>query len=489
MNPNEGTQNPQQGPPRDGNRYRGKPRYQRGGSQGRKPRAPQPQNHGPQSQNHGPRPPRSDPPPPRQASQDNYRPQRDYRPPNQGRPRPISGRQPSRDPGYQSILNITNLFLIAILTGLIIFLIRILPVFGIFIFSFILAFLLYPSVDWLAKRRIPRVGAILIIYIIIGGALFAFLAMVVPTLVTQINNLIQQLPQLATNLQTQMTPKMQALRDILDKQGIRSEDIQAFMNKVVPGIQAWALGLGKRLAMGVQGAVGGIVASFSVPIIVFYLLMDAPKIRDSLMALAPKRTAREAEMLLSNIALMLNHYLRGQLKLCFIIFAFSTIGLLILGVPHALLLGLLAGITEIIPIVGPIIACIPATLIGMANPWDYGIVGIWMPNIWWVKGLVVVLFYLLMQWFENNLIVPRVMGKGLNVHPLTVMFALLAGGFLGGIAGMLMALPIAACLKVVFETYYTPFINRIEELISRNPAQVEATHQPQADSAPPDFGE
>jgi predicted PurR-regulated permease PerM len=393
---------------------------------------------------------------------------------NTGSRRPGRGYGSIGEPGSQSILNITNLFLIAILTGLIIFLVRILPVFGIFILSFIIAFLLYPWVDWLAKRRIPRVWAILIIYIIIGGLLFAFFATVVPTLVSQTNTLIQQLPEIATRLQSQMTPRMQALRDFLDKQGVKSDDIQNFLNEVVPSIQSWALGLGKRLALGVQGAVGGIVASFTIPIIVFYLLLDAPKIRDSLMALAPKRTAKEAENLLGRVAEMLNHYLRGQLKLCFIIFSFATIGLLILGVPHAFLLGILAGMTEIVPIAGPIIAFIPASLVGMTNRWDYGLVGPWLPDIWWVKGLIVAVFYLLMQWSENNLIVPRVMGKGLNVHPLTVMFALLCGGFLGGIAGMLIALPIAACLKVVFEIYYTPFINRIEELVSRSTVPVEA---------------
>ena len=384
---------------------------------------------------------------------------------------------PISDSGYQSILNITNLAIIAILIGLIIFIVKIISVFGIFIFSFLIAFLLYPMVDWLSDRRIPRIWAILIVYVFLGALILAVSAAVIPYVTSQAYILAQQLPTFAQDMQEQMTPFIENLQKYLHDKGISPEAMQSYVNQTIPTIQQWAVNIGNRLLIGLQGAVGGIVALFSVPIIVFYLLLDASKIRKSLMGLVPKRTASEVQFLLNRLSDMLNHYIRGQLRLSFIIFTFCTTGLLLLGVPHALLLGIVAGMTEVVPIIGPILAFLPACIISLFVPWDYGIggflslQGVTIMDIGWVRGLIVALFYMVMQWCENNLIVPRVMGKNLNLHPLTVMFSLLAGGFLAGIFGMLLALPIAACLKVVFEIYYAPFIERVEELVRHRPAQ------------------
>jgi predicted PurR-regulated permease PerM len=375
--------------------------------------------------------------------------------------------------GYQSILNITNLAVIAVLIGLIIFIVKIASVFGIFIFSFIIAFLLYPMVDWFAQKRIPRIWSILIVYLIFGSLLFAASAAILPTIFAQATSLIQQIPQIVMDLQRELTPKFADFERYLNDKGVTTEQIKNYTDQISPTLQSWAAKFGNQLLTGLQKAVGGIVALFSIPIIVFYLLLDATKIRDNLMGLIPHRTAGQVSYLLSRLSQMLNHYIRGQLKLCFIIFAMETTGLLILGVPHALLLGVLGGLTEVVPIIGPIVAFIPSFILSIFFPWDTGIGGMMMIQAPWVRGLIIILFYMLVQWFENNLIVPRVMGHNLNLHPLTVMFALLVGGLLAGIFGMLIALPISACLKVVFEIYYTPFIERIEELISRRPVILE----------------
>jgi len=373
------------------------------------------------------------------------------------------------DTGSQSILNITNLAVIAVLIGLIVFIVKIISVFGIFIFSFIIAFLLYPMVDWFSNRRVPRVWSILIVYLVIGSLLFGIGAAIVPTIIGQATSLLKQLPQIAIDLQQDWTPRLETLEKYLNEKGVTTEEIKNYVDQIVPTLQEWAAKFGNWFLSGLQGAVGGIVALFSVPIIVFYLLLDAPKIRDNLMGLVPRRTAGDVHFLLSRLSNMLNHYIRGQLLLCFIIFAMETTGLLILGVPHALLLGVLGGLTEVVPIVGPIIAFIPAFILSIFFTWDYGLGSMMYLGAPWVRGLIIILFYMTVQWCENNLIVPRVMGHNLNLHPLTVIFALLVGGLLSGVFGMLLALPISACLKVVFEIYYTPFIDRIDELISRKP--------------------
>jgi len=375
------------------------------------------------------------------------------------------------DTQSKSILNITNLFTLAILILLVLFLVRIGSVFGIFAFSFVIAFLLFPTVEWLADRRVPRVWAILIVFIVIGGILVGLGAAIVPAVIAQSNALLEQLPQISERWQEDITRGLERFQVWLESQGVQQEDIQEYLSGVIPTIQEWGINFGQRIASGIQNAVGGIVTLFTVPIIVFYLLLDAPRIRDSLIGLAPRRTGNEIQNILNRLAAMLNHYLRGQLKLSFLMFLITTVFLYIFGVRHALLLGVLAGITEVIPIVGPIIALVPALLVSYFIPSNFGILSLPLFDYGWARALAIFAFYMALQYVEGNILVPRIMGKDLNLHPLTVMFALLVGGYLAGIFGMLLSLPIAASLKVIFEIYYPTFIQRVEDLISRVPTQ------------------
>lgn len=375
------------------------------------------------------------------------------------------------DTQSKSILNITNLFTLAILILLVVFLIRIGSVFGIFAFSFVIAFLLFPTVEWLADRRVPRVWAILIVFIVIGGILFGLGAAIVPAVIAQGNALFEQLPQISERWQADIAGSLERFQVWLEAQGVQKEDVQEYLSGVIPTIQEWGINFGQRIASGIQNAVGGIVTLFTVPIIVFYLLLDAPRIRDSLIGLAPRRTGNEIQNILNRLAEMLNHYLRGQLKLSFLMFLITTVFLYIFGVRHALLLGVLAGITEVIPIVGPIIALVPALLVSYFIPSNTGILSLPVFEFGWARALMIFAFYMALQYVEGNIMVPRIMGKDLNLHPLTVMFALLVGGYLAGIFGMLLSLPIAASLKVIFEIYYPTFIQRVEDLISRVPMQ------------------
>jgi len=368
----------------------------------------------------------------------------------------------------KSILNVTNLATLAVLTGLIIFVVKIASVFGIFLFSFLIAFLLFPIVEWLTDRKVPRIGAIVIVYLLLGVIGFGTIMLIIPTVLAQADAVFTQLPEFIVKWDEQMMPRIEAVLSYLNTQGISAQDIQAYIQEeIVPNVQQWGAKVGEGLVSGVQGAVGGIVFLLTVPIIVFYLLLDAPKIRESLLGFAPKRTASEVQKLLNRLSEMLNHYIRGQLKLSFLMFAITTFFLYIFGVKQALLLGFLAGITEIIPIVGPIIALVPALLISYFVPAEYGLLaGV---EAGWLRMLIIFAFYMVLQYVEGNIMVPKIMGKDLNLHPLTVMFSLLAGGYLAGLFGMILALPIAASLKVVFETYYPGFIQRVEDLMSRRP--------------------
>jgi len=380
----------------------------------------------------------------------------------------------------RSILNIRNLVVLAIFGLMIWFLVVIGRVLGIFLFSMVLAFLLYPPVEWLCRKRFPRSIAILAIYLVILAIIGLILLLIVPPLISQFRNLADYLSGTSTtSLISRISEWLSKLETGINHQFGTNIQIEELVANNKDKIQAVAVGMLNKTAIWVGNAASLITLLVSIPAITFYLLMDWPKIKISLMNFFPPHLKDSSTSLMNHLTVTLNSYLRGQFKLsCIIAIMVTAMLALMNGLGAAfpgfgfhigpyLLLGILAGFTEVIPIVGPLIAFTPALILGFIDG----------P----ITGITVILIYAFIQFTEGNIIVPRIMGDKLDVHPLTVMFALLCGGLIGGIGGMLLALPMAAGLKAVFEQYYPTFIQRLEDLLLEkkdlNPVQSKAVNQ------------
>jgi predicted PurR-regulated permease PerM len=361
----------------------------------------------------------------------------------------------------RSILNIRNLAVMAIFGLMIWFVIIVRGVIGIFLISMVLAFLFYPVIDRLHAMKIPRSLAILLVYFVFFLTIGVFMLVVGPPLIEQTRalsgsestgSIIDKINAWLINLENSINAKFSTSLKIRDLMMIDKEKATQLISQVFSGA--------KTIAGGVASFVTALV---SIPVISFYILMDWPKIKTSLLKFLPPNIEESSINIMKRLSKTLNSYLRGQIKLSCMMFILTTVPLMLLNaigslftgygfyIGPFLILGMLAGLLEVIPIVGPLIAFLPAVILGF------------MHNT--ATGITVVLLYGLIQWVEGNLLVPRIMGQKLNVHPLTVMFALLCGGLLGGIVGMLLALPIAATLKVVFEQYYSEFILKVENLL------------------------
>lgn len=177
----------------------------------------------------------------------------------------------------------------------------------------------------------------------------------------------------------------------------------------------------------------------------FYFLKDGARLVESILLFFPGEHKLEAEILLRRINVILGNYLRGQLMLVLLM---ATLGFIIfsfLGVRFSLLLGLLIGLAEIVPMIGPIIAGVVVAVVGMFD----GLSRFGLPPLY--DGLVIVGAYIVLNQIENYIIVPQLMGRITNLHPLLIFFAVLAGGHLFGILGFILAVPVAASLRIVFE--------------------------------------
>ncbi|HWB16125.1 MAG TPA: AI-2E family transporter [Vicinamibacterales bacterium] len=293
-----------------------------------------------------------------------------------------------------------------------------------------------PAVRWLEqrrgaatagrrRRRLPRWAAILILYVFILGTLGGLLAVILPPLVSQSTDLWQKLPTYADELQ-----------GVLQRRGLISHPYTwNEMLKNVPSPGLAVAGVFGAL-QSVAGAVGAFVTILVLP---YYLLLDAQSLESGFLRIFPHSQRREVATLTHEVTLKISAWLGGQLVLAFIIGSTAALGLWLLGVPYFYVLALVAGVGELIPVVGPILAAIPAILVAFTVSVE--------------TGIFTASYFVIQQFVENHFLVPRVMQRQVGVSAVTVIAALLIGSELLGIVGALLAVPTAAILQVLFDAF------------------------------------
>lgn len=299
--------------------------------------------------------------------------------------------------------------------------------------SLVFATVIQAPVNALEGRHVPRPLAILLVYIaLIGGLTILFLGLS-PAIRDQAAAFRIQAPVSLNELRESWRASSNAL---LSGPGqTLLERALAFLGNPGQGVtvpQGAALGL-------LTGLGGGVIGLFTVLIISFYYLMERQWIRRiALASSAPERRIRVIRIW-DEVEQKVGDWLRGQLTLCLVIGVTATVGYAVMGISFWPLLGLWAGITEIIPILGPWLGGVPAVIIALTQSWE--------------KAALVVGFVVLLQLMENAILVPRVMRGAVGLTPLTVFIAILAGTEFAGIPGALLAIPVAAVIQVMISNY------------------------------------
>ena len=274
-------------------------------------------------------------------------------------------------------------------------------------------------------KRFPRWLAILVLYLFIIGTLVGVGMLMFPPLYEQGKEFVAAAPQMFERGQ-----------QFLIERGILTEHIGWR-----EAVQAAPVGEGGQAAVGtvfgaIVGVLGGIFGFLTILILTFYILVDADNLRTGLLHLFPKENRPRVAAASREIVGKVSAWLGGQLLLAAIIGITSAIGLWLLGIPFFYVLALISAIGEMIPIVGPFLAAIPAVAVASTVSFQ--------------KVLLVIVFFVIQQQVENHLLVPKVMERQVGVSAVTVVVALLIGGNLMGILGAILAVPTAAILQVVF---------------------------------------
>jgi predicted PurR-regulated permease PerM len=328
-----------------------------------------------------------------------------------------------------STSTIFKVIAVLVLLGLI-YLLR--DVILILLVSFILASALNPWVNALQRRRIPRVLATVVIFLAFFGTFVLVLVLLIPPIATQVSDISRNLPAYYNRIMTDF--------DKFKEFSLQ----QNLLNSLQSSLQSLQSNLGQTTA-GVFNAVasmfGGFMSFVFIVVITFYMLLEENAQKKFIKSITPSKYQPYLFQLLNRSQDRLRLWLRGQLILCLIIGFLAWLGLTIFGVKYSLVLGLWAGLTEFIPYLGPFLGAIPAVFIALTTGS-------------FVKAILVIGWYIVIQQLENHLIVPKVMEKTVGLNPLVVIIIMLVGGKLAGMVGILLAVPLALVIKVFAEDFF-----------------------------------
>lgn len=302
----------------------------------------------------------------------------------------------------------------------------------------ILVYLLNPIVTWSAERGVPRVIGTTLAYLVLGGVLVGLAVLVVPLLARQTADLIDRLPDIAIGLQDAVNDQLRRMgldqRITLDPE---SSETRLAIQQFLEDNQEQVLDLLRGAGALVAGLVAGLVAIVLAPVLAFYVLSDLPRLSDGVRRLVPPRSRSEVVDVSQRILRTVGAYVRGQLLVATFVAVATSIGLAIVGLPFWALVGVSAGVFNLIPFVGPFVGGVLGALIALTVGNGLG------------QAIAVVVVMVLVQQVDNHVITPGVLSRTVHVHPVTIILSLATAASLFGILGMLVVIPLLAATKLV----------------------------------------
>jgi len=299
-----------------------------------------------------------------------------------------------------------------------------------FALALLLVYLLTPLVDYLVDKKLPRVAATFCAYIVLFSIFTLIMLVVIPRLVDAFQEIYSQLPQFidaTKEYAASLQEKYRGLRLLLEREELTDWIFQ--------GIGA----LTGKVAQSIAGVPAGIFLFILSLIVSFYLLKDARKIRSALINYIPKEYQKKVSEFLTDVDKILGGYIRGQLIIAAVVGTSIGIGLFLLRIKYAFVLGTVAGVFNVVPYFGAVIAITPALLLGLIKD----------PFSAWTFLWVILLFIGVSQ-VEMYFLAPRILSRKVRLHPVAIIFAIVVGGAALGILGVLLAIPALAILKALF---------------------------------------
>lgn len=304
------------------------------------------------------------------------------------------------------------------------------------IFAVLLIYLVKPPVDLLERYRIPRVAGGCLVYLVLGGVLVLLGALIVPIISRQTVDLVDQVPTAIDstfNLVADLAASLNLPVELAGVDSVSAELVGWFSDPSNREVILEGLSRAGEIA---RGLLEGVVVVLLAPVLAFYIMVDAHNLRRSAERLIPPTDRAEVIHVARQVGKALSGFVRGQLMVAVIVGVLSSAVLRILDLPFWLIVGLLAGLLNIVPFIGPWVggALGVSTALIVGDP---------------IKAIWVAVAFLVIQQIDNHFVSPMVLRVAVHLNPVTIILALLAGGSIGGLLGVLIAVPTTAVFKII----------------------------------------
>lgn len=305
-----------------------------------------------------------------------------------------------------------------------------------FFISVILAYIINPLVNYLETKRIPRRFGVLIVYVGFILALVLLFVVVLPKTIEELRNLFVALPQWLNEWNARILDASDKIEKMtnLDMTRIMSsgqKQVEAYLNS----LENTFVDKVRSMASGMYAALGRMVSFVLVLILTYYFSVDKNRIKVKLYKAIPSGFRTDILNLASEINAAMMEFVKGKLLLAVIVGLMTMCMLFILGVNFAVAIGLITMIADIIPYIGPFLAFVPAFFFSFMDSWT--------------KALWVSIFFVFLQWAENNLFAPKILGKRTGLHPAVVLMCIFIGGGTFGVMGMILSVPVFSILVII----------------------------------------
>jgi len=369
------------------------------------------------------------------------------------------------DPGWRTLSKIGLVLLLALAGALLIsellawFIAKIVPVVMYFLLAFIIFYAISPLAKIMVVRKFPPVVAALFSFLVVLLFLGLLFYLMIPGMAAELNELVDYISKEFVPFFTGLAEELEEIDQRFDLR--LAETAAEYVAELMEEIPALIEGLPYTIQRVFQqftavtlDFVSRLWALVVIIFIVFYMLIEQEKVRRQLTMLFPQVYRKDVAYVLETIDEKVGAYIRGTILRCVIVGFFVGTVMYFLGMPFALMLGVLAGVLDVIVYIGPFIAAVPAVLFSF------------MPDT--PHFLVIVMVYVVTQFIESMVLTPLLMGKAVDLSPLTVIAAILIGAQLAGLLGIIVSIPFAAVLKVFLHHYY---IKRHEKPDEKEPDQ------------------
>ena len=321
-----------------------------------------------------------------------------------------------------------SIVLVALLVGSVWFLNRISWVIQLLVISLLIVYVLFPITDLLEKRyRFPHFPAVGVVFLFFLLAITAVLSLIIPVVQKELKDIIRDFPFYLRQFQHYLVQISNYLTNI----DLSPEIMNALLQlpaKIQPALE--------ELASYSISLVFSVVDWFFILFIVFYLLYDYQNIRQSFLKLVPAAYARYARDVLQMIDRNMGGYIRGNIVRCSLVGFLTGVLLSIFGMPYALLLGIIAGILNIVLYIGPYVAAIPAVILSFSNNTP--------------STFLTIVIYVAVQTLDGIVLSPLLLGRAVKLKPITIIVSLLIGQQLAGVLGMILGVPVAGIIRSLF---------------------------------------